>query len=132
MSSAPYKKLWTYLYARIIYDRTAEFCERWVPSYKLSEQMIGAARSGKQNIAEGSSVLGTSLKSAIKLTNVAKGSLEELIEDYEDLLRQNSLELWSKDDRRVTKIRARSSCLIRNLSDLSYLKGKTHEQPTNR
>lgn len=122
MSHAPYKKLWTYLYARVIYDHTVKFCRRWITSYKLKEQMEGAARSGKQNIAEGSSVLSTSLKSAIKLTNVAKGSLEELIEDYEDFLRQNGLILWPKEDRQVTEIRAQTSRLIR---DLSYLKGKT-------
>lgn len=127
MTQAPYKNLWTYLFARIILDNTVVFCKQWVSSYKLKEQMVGAARSGKQNIAEGSSVMSISLKSAIKLTNIAKGSLEELVEDYEDFLRQNGLKLWSKEDQRVTEFRTRSSRVIRNLSYLRNLESKKAE-----
>jgi four helix bundle suffix protein len=113
-----YTKLFTYWYSLIIYDRTVEFCKRWVKSWKLSEQMTGAARSGKQNIVEGSEVFGTSLKSVIKLTNVARGSIEELIGDLEDFLRQQSLKQWSKDDSRIVRYRQETSYVIRNLSNI--------------
>jgi len=97
----PYKKLYTYWFSVIIYDQVVEFCERWVPSYKLKEQMVGAARAGKQNIVEGSDGMSTSLKIGIKLSGVAKMSLEELIGDLEDYLRQKKLDMWHKNDKRV-------------------------------
>lgn len=128
MSQQPYKKLFTYWYAVIIYDHTVEFCNRWIKSYKLSEQMTGAGRSGKQNIVEGSDSLKTSMKSGIKLTNVAKASEEELLEDYEDFLRQRGLNVWPKDDKRVLVFRAKAAKLVKdlsNLSDLSKLREST-------
>ena len=70
----PYKKLFTYWFSVIIYDRTVEFCKRWITSYKLTEQMTGAGRSGKQNIVEGSDALTISLKTAIKLHAYALSS----------------------------------------------------------
>lgn len=82
---------------------------------KTYEQIIGAARSGKQNIAEGSMVSGTSKKSEIKLLGVARASFEELLQDILDLLRQNDLALWNRDDPRVKAIRA-----------LSYRSDKTY------
>ncbi len=118
----PYKKLFTYWFAVLIYDRTVEFCERWVKSWKKKEQMEGAGRSGKQNIVEGSDNLPTSLKIAIKLTGTAKGSHEELIGDFEDILRQKGMPQWEKSDPRVTDLRARSATLIRNLSRLRDLR----------
>lgn len=134
----PYKKLFTYWYALIIYDLTVEFCDRfdhaqgrperklkgdrWIKSWKLKEQMNGAARSGKQNIVEGSDNLKTSLKIAIKLTGIAKGSLEELLGDLEDFLRQRGLPHWSKNDQRVKLLRAKSAKLVRNLSNLGNLR----------
>jgi len=118
----PYKKLFTYWYAVIIYDLTVEFCERWIKSWKLKEQMNGAARSGKQNIVEGSDNLKTSLKIAIKLTGIAKSSIEELLGDYEDFLRQRKLACWSKDDQRVKLLRAKSAKLVRDLSFLRDLR----------
>lgn len=120
--SQPYKKLYTYWFSVIIYDLTYEFCQGWIQSWKLKEQMTGAARSGKQNIVEGSDDMEVSLKIAISLTGTAKGSIEELIGDYEDFLRQRKLSKWDKNDPRVLKIRARSSEWIRHLSDLSILK----------
>jgi restriction system protein len=117
----PYKKLYTYWFSVIIYDLTVEFCERWIASYKLKEQMNGAARSGKQNIVEGSDSLKTSLKSGIKLTNVAKASEEELLGDYEDFLRQRNMSVWTKEDSRVKVTRTRTANLVRNLSNLSSL-----------
>lgn len=113
----PYKKLLTFWYAVVISDHTAEFCERWIESWKLKEQMNGAARSGKQNIVEGSDDMCVSLKIAIKLTGVSKGSLEELIGDLEDFLRQRNLEQWSKNDPRAVLARNKSNELIRDLSN---------------
>ena len=118
----PYKKLFTYWYALIIYDLTVEFCERWIKSWKLREQMTGAARSGKQNIVEGSESMATSLKTGIKLTNVAKASIEELLGDLEDFLRQRKLSQWSKDDPRVRAFRGRAAKLVRGLSILRDLR----------
>lgn len=112
----PYKKLFTYWFSVIIYDRTVEFCEREIKSWKLKEQMNGAARSGKQNIVEGSDNLTTSLKLCISLTGVAKSSIEELIDDLEDFLRQRNLAQWQKTDLRVIELRARSAKLIRSLA----------------
>ena len=113
----PYKKLFTFWFSVVIYDHTVEFCERWIKSYKLKEQMTGAARSGKQNIVEGSDDMGISLKVAIKLTGISKGSLEELIGDLEDFLRQNKLVEWGKNDARTRRFRAQSSKLIEYLSE---------------
>lgn len=117
----PYKKLFTYWFSVIIYDRTVEFCDLWIRSWKLKEQMNGAARSGKQNIVEGSDNLTTSIKVAIKLTGIAKSSLEELIGDLEDFLRQRNLSQWNKYDLRVSQLRAQSAMLVRNLSNLRNL-----------
>lgn len=109
----------------IIYDFTMAFCTQyrsWL-TYKNYEQMIGAARSGKQNIAEGSQVSGTSKKTEIKLTSVARGSLEELLQDCLDFLRQNNLGLWDKNDPRATAIRKIAYQSNRSyLSYNSYLK----------
>lgn len=114
----PYKKLFTYWYSIIIYDLTVKFTRKWISSYKLRNQMEGAARSGKQNIVEGSDALKVSLKSGIKLTGVAKSSIEELIGDLEDFLRQSELELWELKDNRVSKIRDFNSKQARILSNL--------------
>lgn len=121
-SQAPYKKLFTYWFSVIIYDLTVQFCDKWIRAYKLRDQMEGAARSGKQNIVEGSEGMKTSLKTGIKLTNVAKASIEELLADYEDFLRQRNLEIWIKTDSRVVKIRNFSSDFVSNLSILGELK----------
>ena len=117
----PYKKLYTYWFSVVIYDLTVEFCDEWIKSWKLKEQMNGATRSGKQNIVEGSDDMSVSIKIAISLTGTAKGSLEELTGDLEDFLRQRKLEKWDKNDPRVLEMRTWSSALIRNLSDLSRL-----------
>ena len=124
-----YKKLFTYWYALIIYDLTVDFCGRWIKSWKLREQMSGAARSGKQNIVEGSEGMKTSLKNGIRLTNVAKASLEELLADYEDFLRQRELPQWDKDDPRVVSLRRRTAALVRNLSNLSNLSNLRGQLP---
>ncbi|MFZ2975557.1 MAG: four helix bundle suffix domain-containing protein [Candidatus Moraniibacteriota bacterium] len=113
----PYKKLFTYWFSVVIYDHTVEFCNRWIKSYKLKEQMNGAARSGKQNIVEGSDDMGTSLKIAIKLSGTSKGSLEELTGDLEDFLRQNNLRKWDKNNPGTQKFRQESSKLIKYLAE---------------
>lgn len=128
MKSPGHKKLFTFWYSVLIYDLTVVFCQRWIKSWKLKEQMTGAARSGKQNIVEGSQVMDTSLKIAIKLTNTAKGSIEELLGDYEDFGRQNKLNIWPKADKRVWGIRRKNGKIIRNLSDLSKLGDLSQEK----
>ncbi|OGK34894.1 four helix bundle protein [Candidatus Roizmanbacteria bacterium RIFCSPHIGHO2_12_FULL_38_13] len=103
-----YKQLESYKNTSTIYDGTVVFCKKYKSylTYKLIEQMTGAARSGKQNIAEGTVISGTSKKTELKLIGVAKGSLKELLEDYEDFLRQNGYALWGKNDTRSRKIRS--------------------------
>lgn len=101
-----YRNLITYQKAEIIYDGTVYFCSRFFQRYNRTiDQMVQAARSGKQNIAEASMASGTSKETEIKLTNVARASLEELLIDYEDFLRTEKLKLWAKDDRLVTRLR---------------------------
>jgi four helix bundle suffix protein len=121
MKIQSYKKLFTFWFSVIIYDQTVEFSKKWIKSWKLKEQMDGAARSGKQNIVEGCDGMETSLKTAIKLCGVAKHSIEELVGDYEDFLRQRSLKKWKKDDSGIVRFRNESSGLIKNLSYLGSL-----------
>lgn len=100
-----YKNLLVYKFALIIYDLTSEFCDKYISRYSRTvDQMVQAARSGKQNIVEGS--LEKSLKSYIKLVGVSRASFEELLEDYFDFLRQKNLPAWDKDDERVKQIRS--------------------------
>lgn len=100
-----YQNLVVYWLATTIFDLTAIFCDRHIDKRsRTHDQMVQAARSGKQNIAEGS--LEKSLKGQIKLTGVARGSFGELQEDFKDFLRQRGLALWDKNDPRVVEIRA--------------------------
>jgi len=93
-----YKKLLSYQKAKIVYDATKYFCARFLNKRdRTYDQMVQAARSGKQNIIEGSLASGTSKKTEIKLTNVARASLEELLEDYRDFLREKKLEEWHRE-----------------------------------
>ena len=101
-----YRDLKSYQQATIIYDFTAEFCNFYIDKKsRTTDQMIQAARSGKQNIVEGSSNR-TSEKSELKLLGVARASFQELLEDYEDFLRQRNLRLWLKDSAEAREIRA--------------------------
>jgi four helix bundle suffix protein len=96
-----YRKLKSFQVAQLVYDVTVRFCERYVDwKSRTRDQMVQAARSGVQNIAEGSMASGTSKKTELKLTNVARASLEELRLDYEDFLRQRGLALWPREDPR--------------------------------
>lgn len=100
-----YKGLPFFHQSEIISDFTVEFCKEFVSGFtRTNDQMIQAARSGKQNIAE--AYLQKSLEGRIKLLGVARGSLEELLNDYQDFLRQNQLETWDKNDPRTEKIRS--------------------------
>ena len=96
-----YRKLKSFQLAQLCYDVTVRFCDRYIEKRsRTHDQMVQAARSGVQNIAEGSKASGTSKKMELKLTNVARASLEELRLDYEDFLRHRSLPLWEKEDPR--------------------------------
>lgn len=102
-----FRNLHCFKLAEVVYDATVVFCERFIdPKSRTTDQMIQAARSGRQNIAEASVDSGTSKKSELYLTNIARGSLVELQLDYEDYLRQHGLSLWEKEDPRCLKIRA--------------------------
>lgn len=101
-----YRDLIAFRKAECIYDITVYFAETYLDrGDRTRDQMVQAARSGKQNIAEGSSAGSTSKETEIKLTNVAKASLQELLLDYEDYLRTRSLCLWNKDDARTLQAR---------------------------
>ena len=96
-----YRNLKSFQVAQLAYDVTVRFCDRYIDKRsRTHDQMVQAARSGVQNIAEGSQASGTSKKMEMKLTNVARASLEELRLDYEDFLRQRGLEQWPRSDRR--------------------------------
>ena len=93
-----YKNLKSYQIAELVYDLTVRFCDRYIDRRsRTHDQMVQAARSGAQNIAEGSQASGTSKKTEMKLTNVARASLEELRLDYEAFLRQRELNQWSRN-----------------------------------
>jgi len=94
-----YRKLKTFQLGQLIYDVTVRFSDRYIDKYsRTRDQMVQAARLGVQNIAEGSQASATSKKTELKLTSVARASLEELRLDYEDYLRQHRLRLWEKDE----------------------------------
>jgi len=102
-----YRELESYRGSVVIFDATADFCTRFLkPGDRTVDQMVQAARSGKQNIVEGCMASGTSTGTEIKLIGVARASLEELLEDYRDHLRTHGLPLWEKDDARVLAIRS--------------------------
>ena len=103
-----YRKLRSFQIAQLCYDVTVRFCDRYIERRsRTHDQMVQAARSGVRNIAEGSKASGTSKKMELKLTNVARASLEELRLDYEDFLRHRSLFLWSSEDLRRAALVAR-------------------------
>jgi len=102
-----YRRLRSFQATEIIYDGTVSFCDRFINKRsRTHDQMVQAARSGRQNIAEGSRASATSSKSELKLVNVARASLDELLLDYEDFLRQRKLPAWGKDDPEALSVRA--------------------------
>ncbi len=123
-----YKNLITYQKSEIIYDGTIYFTKRFFQKYdRTIDQMVQAARSGKQNIVEASMASGTSKEMEIKLTNVARASLEELKIDYQDFLRTNKLPIWDKEHRLTTRFREINK--TPNASYATYQKAFEHEQP---
>lgn len=101
-----YRDLKSYQMSEIVYDATVVFCNRFINiRSRTHDQMVQAARSGKQNIAEGSMASGTSKKTELKLVGVARASLEELLLDYQDFLRQKGLDLWKKEDAQARTVR---------------------------
>src|SRR4030066_190066 len=97
-----YRDLKSYQMAEIVYDATVVFCDRFIDRRsRTHDQMVQAARSGKQNIAEGSMASATSKKTELKLMGVARASLEELLLDFQDFLRQQGLALWEKGNPQV-------------------------------
>ncbi len=101
-----YEDLLSYQKVEVIYDVTFRFCERFLrKGDRTVDQMVQAARSGKQNIAEGSKAAGTSKETEIKLTNVARASLEELLNDYRDFLRVRDLQIWDKESKQARYVR---------------------------
>jgi len=101
-----YQDLLSYQKAVIVYDGTVRFCQRFLEKRdRTVDQMVQAARSGKQNILEGSQASGTSKEAEIKLTNVARASLEELLEDYRDFLRIRRLKEWPKEHPYTRRLR---------------------------
>ena len=101
-----YAELLSYQKAEIVYDLTYRFCQRFLAKGdRTIDQMVQAARSGKQNIVEGSKASVTSTEMEIKLTSVARASLEELLNDYRDYLRVRDLKLWPKDSKESQYVR---------------------------
>src|SRR5712691_5641495 len=109
-SSGGYRQLRSFQAATIIYDATVAFCERFLDKrWRTVDQMVQAARSGRQNIAEGSRASAASSQTELRLINIARASLDELLLDYEDFLRQRGKPLWAKDDPEAQAVRAVAS-----------------------
>jgi restriction system protein len=101
-----YRRLRSFQVTEIIYDGTVAFCDRFIDKRsRTHDQMVQAARSGRQNIAEGSRASATSSQTELRLVNVARASLDELLLDYEDFLRQRKLRQWKKDDPEARRVR---------------------------
>jgi len=115
-----YRQLRSFQCAQLVYDATVAFCERFLEKRsRTSDQMIQAARSGVQNIAEGSMASATSKKTELKLTGVARASLEELLLDYQDFLRQRGLRIWAKDSPEALAVRGKYKSDRSDASDRS-------------
>lgn len=115
-----YRNLKSYQTAEIIYDATVIFCNRFIDKRsRTHDQMVQAARSGVQNIAEGSMASATSKKTELKLTGVARASLEELLLDYQAFLRQKGLRIWTKDSPEALAVRRKKVSDMSDLSDMS-------------
>jgi four helix bundle suffix protein len=112
-----YRKLKSFQVAQLVYDLTVRFCDLYVSKRsRTHDQMVQAARSGVQNIAEGSQASGTSKKMELKLTNVARASLEELRLDYEDFLRQRGRPIWDRNDPRRQSLIDRRCATVEEVS----------------
>ena len=104
--SGGYRRLRSFQAATVVYDATVSFCARFIDKRSRTvDQMVQAARSGRQNIAEGSRASATSTQTELRLINVARASLDELLLDFEDFLRQRGLRQWEKDDPQAREVR---------------------------
>ena len=127
-----YRNLKAFKVAEIIYDITYFFAHRYLQrGDRTVDQMIQAARSGKQNIAEGSAAGSTSKETEIKLTNVAKASLQELLLDYEDYLRVRGLSIWEKNSREVAQTRTFCMSHTESQDYISRLQTRTDATAAN-
>jgi four helix bundle suffix protein len=113
-----YRRLKSFQLAQLIYDVTVRFCDRYIDRRsRTHDQMVQAARSGTQNIGEGSQASGTSKKTELKLTGVARSSLEELRLDYQDFLRQRGLGEWPPDDAALVRFKARRCATLEQVQE---------------
>ena len=122
-----YRKLKSFQVAQLIYDLTVRFCELYIEKRsRTQDQMVQAARSGVQNIAEGSQASGTSRKTELKLTNVARASLEELRLDYEDFLRQRGLPIWPPNHPTLMRFKAKRCAKLEEIRAWAEEEKKMH------
>ncbi|MBO0695859.1 MAG: four helix bundle suffix domain-containing protein [Verrucomicrobia bacterium] len=123
-----YQNLLSYQKALIVYDATQHFCNRFFGKFdRTRDQMIQAARSGKQNILEGSKASGTSKESEIKLTNTARASQGEQLEDYRDFMRHHGIEEWASDHPHAQRLRELNRTSSTNYQ--TFKKGIEHADP---
>ncbi len=123
-----YQKLLAYQKAVVVYDATLHFCDRFVDKRsRTHDQMVQAARSGKQNIIEGSEASATSKETEIKLTNVARASQKELLEDYRDFMRHRGIEEWQADHPYALRLRRLNRTPDANYA--TFQKGIEHPDP---
>jgi four helix bundle suffix protein len=123
-----YQKLLSYQKALVVYQATLHFCDRFIDKRsRTQDQMVQAARSGKQNILEASQASGTSKKTEIKLTNVARASQEELLEDYRDFMRAHRIEEWTPDHSYARRLRQLNRTPGANYD--TFRKGIEHPDP---
>jgi four helix bundle suffix protein len=133
-----YRKLKSFQVAQLAYDVTVRFCDLYIDKRsRTHDQMVQAARSGVQNIAEGSQAAGTSKKTELKLTNVARASLEELRLDYEDFLRQRDLVAWPPDHPALERFKAKRCATLADVrvwlaAELELAKTNTDEHGKTR
>ncbi len=132
-SHGGYRQLQSYQMAEIVFDATVVFCSHFIDRYsRTNDQMVQAARSGKQNIAEGSMASGTSKKTELKLVGVARASFEELLLDYQDYLRLKGLPLWGKEHQKAKAIRQLAYASNRSYTTYkSYIENSSAEVAAN-
>jgi four helix bundle suffix protein len=128
-----FRQLKSFQHAELVYDATVKFCNRFIDRRsRTHDQMVQAARSGRQNIAEGSQASGTSKKMELKLVGVARASLEELLLDYQDFLRQRGLLLWPKEHPTAQAVRRLAYAENRSyLTYKSYIEDSPPEAAAN-
>ncbi len=127
--SGGYRALHSFQVTTLIYDGTVSFCERFVDKHsRLVDQMTQAARSGRQNIAEGSRASATSSQTELRLINVARASLDELLLDYEDYLRQHRHAQWPKDSPEALAVRRVGQQLAKHDPSAQYTPSDSPDQ----